>query len=346
MVLASKEVFSVALLCCIWYVVSSGSNVVGKTLLNQFPYPMTVTMVQLLSIAVYSGPFFNLWGVRRFVDISWPYYFKLIVPLALGKFVGSVFTHVSLWKVPVSYTHTVKATMPLFSVVLSRIILGEKQCLKVYLSLVPIIAGVAIASFTEISFDVIGLMSALAATLQHTLQNIFSKKVLHDTGIHHLRLLHILGRLALMMFLPVWLYFDFWHLVTVSNFKMNNESYKVIGLLFTDGILSWLQNILAFSVMSMVTSLTYAVASSSKRIFVVAASLFVIGNPVTINNVCGMALALFGVIAYNKAKYDARRTDQKRVILPMTYQHTNNSTLWQNGNINSSYINGNKSLFV
>lgn len=81
---------------------------------------------------------------------------------------------------------------------------------------------------------------------------------------------------------------------------MNNESYKVLGLLFTDGILSWLQNILAFSVMSMVTSLTYAVASSSKRIFVVAASLFLLGNPVTINNIGGMALALFGVLAYNK----------------------------------------------
>lgn len=81
---------------------------------------------------------------------------------------------------------------------------------------------------------------------------------------------------------------------------MNSESYKVMGLLFTDGILSWLQNILAFSVMSMVTSLTYAVASSSKRIFVVGASLFVLGNPVTVNNVFGMALALFGVIAYNK----------------------------------------------
>lgn len=106
MVSASKEIIPVLSLCCLWYLVSSGSNVVGKTLLNQFPYPMTVTMVQLLSISIYSGPFFNLWGVRRFVEISWPYYFKLIVPLALGKFIGSVFTHVSLWKVPVSYTHT------------------------------------------------------------------------------------------------------------------------------------------------------------------------------------------------------------------------------------------------
>lgn len=102
----TKEILSVLFLCVLWYIVSSSNNVIGKTVLNEFPYPMTMTMVQLLSITVFSGPLFNLWGIRKYVDISWRYYFTIIVPLAFGKFIASVFSHVSIWKVPVSYAHT------------------------------------------------------------------------------------------------------------------------------------------------------------------------------------------------------------------------------------------------
>lgn len=224
--------------------------------------------------------------------------------------------------------------MPLFTVTLSRIILREQQTWKVYLSLVPIVGGVAIATLTELSFNMIGLISALASTMAFSLQNIYSKKVLHDTGIHHLRLLYILGRLALFMFLPIWAVCDLYRLVYEPMMKSSIEiSYYILGLLFLDGILNWFQNIIAFSVLSIVTPLTYAVASASKRIFVIAVTLLVLGNPVTWLNIFGMTMAIFGVLCYNKAKYNQRIEKQKETILPKYHNLT------QNGN-SSFMVNG------
>lgn len=226
--------------------------------------------------------------------------------------------------------------MPLFTVILSRIILREKQTWKVYLSLVPIVGGVAIATLTELSFNMIGLISALASTMAFSLQNIYSKKVLHDTGVHHLRLLLILGRLALFMFLPIWIFHDLINLLHDPVTKTAvNISYNILGLLFLDGILNWLQNIIAFSVLSIVTPLTYAVASASKRIFVIGVTLFVLGNPVTWINVLGMAMAILGVLYYNKAKYDQRQEKEKDSSILPKYYNVN-----RNGNSNSSIPNG------
>lgn len=73
-----------------------------------------------------------------------------------------------------------------------------------------------------------------------------------------------------------------------------------MALLFTDGLLNWLQNIFAFTIMSMVTSLTFAVANATKRVFIIFLSLFILGNPVTAVNVFGMMLAIVGVLSYNK----------------------------------------------
>lgn len=48
-----------------------------------------------------------------------------ILPLAAVHTLGNLFTNMSLGKVAVSFTHTIKAMEPFFSVVLSAMFLGE-----------------------------------------------------------------------------------------------------------------------------------------------------------------------------------------------------------------------------
>ncbi|KAK2150305.1 hypothetical protein LSH36_413g02119 [Paralvinella palmiformis] len=300
-------VVKIVLLCIAWYISSSTNNIVGKIILNDFPYPMTVSMVQLVSITIYSLPVLLLWGVPSASRIPLKYWVKMILPLAFGKFFASVSSHVSLWKVPVSYAHTVKATMPFFTVLLSRLLLREKQTTKVYLSLLPIIGGVTLATVTELSFDLLGLMSALAATIGFSLQNIFSKKCLKETGIHHLRLLFVLALIAALFFAPLWFLYDGLKIWKDSGLLNSSHLPRLIGLLLIDGFCNFAQNLVAFTVIALVSPLSYAVANATKRISIITVSLIMLKNPVTGTNICGMLTAIFGVLLYNKAKYDQFR---------------------------------------
>ena len=73
-------------------------------------------------------------------------------------------------------------------------------------------------------------------------------------------------------------------------------------LLFFDGVFSMLQNVFAFTVLAMVTTLSYAVANATKRMVIIGASLVFLQNPVTITNFIGMMIAIFGVLVYNKVR--------------------------------------------
>ncbi|XP_043237064.1 solute carrier family 35 member E1 homolog [Amphibalanus amphitrite] len=312
-----KEFVKLVCLCLLWYAISSVNNVVGKTLLNYFPYPNTLSMVQLLSITVYSEPILRCLRIRPHSDMSWSYYVSVIVPLATGKFLAVLFSHISIWKVPLSYAHTVKATMPIFTVIFGRVLLGERQTFSVYCSLIPIVVGVGIATITELSFDIIGLLSALTSIAVYSVMQLFSKKTMKDTGIHHLRLLLVLGRLAFFMFLPFWVMFDLRKLMVADDLVRGDSVFFTLMLLATDGFLNWMQNLVAFTVLHLVTPLTYAVCNATKRVSVISASLLFMRNPVTVTNVVGMLLAIAGVFMYNKAKYEANLRRRQEAILPM-----------------------------
>ncbi|CAF1243837.1 unnamed protein product [Rotaria sordida] len=298
------SILQLCILILSWYFISSLANIIGKQLLTIFPYPFSVTLTQLFHGWIYSIPLLRLIGIQQSTDVHSTriYYITILVPLAIGKLLSQLTSQISLRLVTISYTHTIKALMPLFTVILSRIILDEEQSITIYLSLLPIIIGVIITSISELSFNIIGLISALFSTCLLALQNIYSKKTLKYINIHHLALLSVLSKLSWCLLIP------FWFLLDGSHMDIRRElTPTVIYFILIDGLCNFIYNVLAFTMISYLSSLSYAIASSTKRITIIIMSIIIFHNRITYMNLFGISLTLIGVILYNKMKYNEKK---------------------------------------
>ena len=67
--------------------------------------------------------------------------------------------------VEVSFTETVKSSAPIFTVLIARVLSGERTGLYTQLTLIPIMGGLALCSAFELSFNVRGFLAALGTNL-------------------------------------------------------------------------------------------------------------------------------------------------------------------------------------
>lgn len=91
---------------------------------------------------------------------------------------------VALWYVPVSFAETVKSSAPVFTVVISRLVLGETTTWLVNMSLLPVMGGLALCSANELSFNLPGFLASLCTNLSEWWAHfdIFVILFLYDEG--------------------------------------------------------------------------------------------------------------------------------------------------------------------
>ncbi|CAI4221009.1 unnamed protein product [Auanema sp. JU1783] len=290
------------LLCSTWYTISAIGSIVNKVFLQNFPFPLTLSLCHLLCVPFLAYPFLKYWKIEK-THLSKIEFRHLLLPLSIGKALAVGSAYCGLLEVPISYSQAVKASMPFFAVLLSRIILKEKQSYLVYLSLFPIVLGVIIASITEISFSLKGLLFALFSTFTYAILSIVMKKLMKCTGIHPLYLLVLNSELSAVCLMPFWFVSDgipFWS--GSSEIGYDRAAYEMYFLLMCSASLAFMQNVCAFQLIHRLSALSYSVCNATKRITVIFSSLATLHNPVTSFNIFGVSLSVIGVLCYNKAK--------------------------------------------
>ncbi|KAH7861664.1 hypothetical protein Vadar_029086 [Vaccinium darrowii] len=162
-----------------WWILNVVFNVYNKKVLNAFPYPW---LTSTLCLGTGSLMMLFSWATKITETPKTNLNFwKSLFPVAVAHTIGLVAATVSLSKVSISFTHIIQSGEPAFSVLVSRFLLGEAFPLAVYLSLLPIIGGCALAAATELNFNLTGFMEAIS-NLAFVFRNIFSKKGMKSVG--------------------------------------------------------------------------------------------------------------------------------------------------------------------
>ncbi|CAN7988333.1 unnamed protein product, partial [Ixodes pacificus] len=218
---------------------------------------------------------------------------------------------VALWYVPVSFAETVKSSAPVFTVVISRLVLGETTTWLVNMSLFPVMGGLALCSANELSFNLPGFMASLCTNLSECFQNVFSKRLLSDEKVKLLPVelqcytslssvfILVPATLALVDFRKVW----------------EHTSWSCLGTLALGGISFHCQSFTEYILLGYISPVTHSVANTVKRALMIWLSILVFGNDVTFLSGLGTLVVTAGVFLYNHARNVAAKLDQYDVTL-------------------------------
>ncbi|KAH9790806.1 phosphoenolpyruvate/phosphate translocator 2 [Citrus sinensis] len=252
------------------------------------------------------GGMFGLWYLLNIYFNIFNKQFAVILPLAVAHTLGNLLTNISLVTVNVSFTHTIKAMEPFFTVLFAALFLGEKPTIWLASSLVPIVGGVALASLTEATFNWTGFCSAMASNVTNQSRNVFSKKfmVRKEDSLDNINLFSAITIISFILSVPAAIFMEGAkftpYLQSAASQDSNIRGLCVMSLLAGFCFHSYQQ--VSYMILQMVSPVSHSVGNSVKRVVVIVSSVIFFRTPVSPLNSIGTAVALAGVFLYSRAK--------------------------------------------
>ncbi|XP_004508872.1 triose phosphate/phosphate translocator, non-green plastid, chloroplastic-like [Cicer arietinum] len=296
-------------LFCLWFSFNIYFNIYNKQVLKVYHFPVTLTLFQF---AVGTLIVSFMWGLHLYkrpkITSS---QLLAIFPLALVHTLGNLFTNMSLGKVAVSFTHTVKSMEPFFSVILSSMFLGEMPTAWVVGSLVPIAGGVALASATEASFNWVGFLSAMASNLTNQSRNVLSKKLMvnKEESMDNITLFSIITVMSFLLSVPLTIFMEGVKFTPayLQSSGLDVQQVYIRSLLAALCFHAYQQ--VSYMILERVSPVTHSVANCVKRVVVIVSSVIFFQTPVSPINALGTGIALSGVFLYSRVKRIKPKTD-------------------------------------
>ncbi|KAL2892674.1 Xylulose 5-phosphate/phosphate translocator chloroplastic [Bienertia sinuspersici] len=301
-----SKTLKLALVFGLWYFQNIVFNIYNKKVLNIFPFPWLLASFQLFVGSIWM---LFLWSFKLQPPpkITKPFIIALLGP-ALFHTIGHISACVSFSKVAVSFTHVIKSSEPVFSVIFSTF-LGDTYPISIWLSILPIVFGCSLAAVTEVSFNLQGLWGALISNVGFVLRNIYSKKSLQSfKEVNGLNLYGWISIISLFYLFPVAVYVEGSQWIQGYHKAIESVGKPMTFYVWVmlSGLFYHLYNQSSYQALDDISPVTFSVGNTMKRVVVIVSTVLVFRNPVRPLNALGSAIAILGTFLYSQANAAAK----------------------------------------
>lgn len=222
---------------------------------------------------------------------------KHILLLGLLRFLVIIAGLISLSFVAASFSETVKASSPIFTVLAAWLLTGERTPLPVQMTLVPMILGLVVAVKGELSCTVVGFAAAIVLNFLECVQNVRCSSLIRTKRLFSSSELQYYSTLSALVVL-----FPFAVVQFIRGDLPLPTQAQTWGMLIGAGMVYYLQSALAFSLMSQYSPVTMSVLNTAKRALIICCSSLYFGNIITQTTMFGTAVTLLGSAWYSAQK--------------------------------------------
>lgn len=219
----------------------------------------------------------------------------------LGHSAQALFTNVSVFVGGVAVTNALKAMEPVAAAVLSYFLLGKTITASRMAALATVVAGILILTSTGGKGGSDSILIAAVFTFGAVLSNAFRNVILKKgaTPIPPHRTLFVCSVAATGVGVAVML------IRAIDNDVVGDPSgpriaipswLTVVGLQSALGYVGF--QFASFNILACLSPVGHAVGNSCKRVVVFGSGIFLLGEVMNVQQLCGVAIAMIGVLAY------------------------------------------------
>ncbi len=208
--------------------------------------------------------------------------------------------------VSVPFHQIMRSTCPVFAILIYRFLYSRSYSTATYISLIPTILGVGLATYGDYYFTALGFFLTLLGVVLASAKTVASNRLM--TGSLALSPLEILLRMSPLAAVQSLLI----AIVTgegdafLAWVHEGNLTPRYALALASNGYLAFLLNITSFYTNKLAGALTITVCANLKQCLTILLGVMAFNVHVGVLNGCGMVIALVGAAIYSKVELDSK----------------------------------------